>query len=53
MKQLAVALFVLVGLVVTGCGSNTTNPSNLSGTWDATLIGDNNSTVLASERHSR
>ena len=47
MKQFAVALFVLVALVLTGCGSNPTNPSNLSGTWNATLTGNNNSTVLA------
>jgi hypothetical protein len=47
MKQLAVRLLVLVGLVLTGCGSNNTNPSDLNGTWNATLMGINNSTVLA------
>jgi hypothetical protein len=47
MKLLAVVLLVLVGLVLTGCGSNNTNPSNLNGTWNATLMGNNNSTVLA------
>jgi hypothetical protein len=47
MNKLAVALFVLVGLVLTGCGSNNTNASDLNGTWNATLRGNNNSTVLA------
>ena len=47
MKQFAVALLVLVGLVLTGCGANNTNASNLNGTWNATLMGNNNSTVLA------
>jgi hypothetical protein len=47
MKLLAVRLSVLVGLLLTGCGSNNTNPSNLNGTWNATLMGNNNSTELA------
>jgi hypothetical protein len=47
MRQFAIALLVLVGSVLSGCGSNNTNPSNLTGSWNATLVGNNNSTVLA------
>jgi len=47
MKQFTAALLVLAGLVLSGCGSNHTNASNLNGTWNATLMGNNNSTVLA------
>ena len=47
MKQFKLALLVLVGLVSSGCGSNHTNASNLNGTWNATLMGNSDSTVLA------
>jgi len=37
MKKLAVALLLAAGLVLVGCGSNNSNPSNINGTWTAVL----------------
>ena len=45
MKQLAVGFVVLISLALTGCGSNS-NPSNINGTWNATLMSSGNQTVF-------
>ena len=37
MKKLAVALLLAAGLVLVGCGSNNSNPSNINGNWTAVL----------------
>jgi len=46
MKQLAVAFVLLIVLALIGCGSDTSNSSNINGNWNATLISGNNSTFL-------
>ncbi len=46
MKQFAVLILLAVGLVLAGCGSNK-NPANINGTWNATLMGNNNTTSFA------
>jgi hypothetical protein len=38
MKQFMVALVLLAGLALVGCGSNNMNPGNINGTWNATLM---------------
>lgn len=38
MKQSIVALLVLIGLALVGCGSNNMNASNINGTWNAMLM---------------
>jgi len=47
MKQFAVAVFLAVGLILVGCGSNNSNPANLNGTWNATLIDSSNVTAFS------
>jgi hypothetical protein len=48
MKQFAVAVFLLIGLVLVGCGSNSgANPTNINGSWNATLMGNGNTTSFA------
>ncbi len=44
MKQFAVAVLLAVGLALVGCGSNSSNPANVNGTWNATLLSNNTST---------
>ena len=49
MKQLGIAVVLLVGLALTGCGSGNSNslPSNsMNGTWNATLVGGNDATMF-------
>ena len=46
MKRFAVMFVVLISLALIGCGSNSTNPSNINGTWNATLISGGNSSVF-------
>jgi hypothetical protein len=46
MKQFAVFILLAVGLALVGCGSNS-NPANINGTWNATLMGNNNTTAFA------
>ena len=38
MKKLAVAMLLLVGVMLVGCGSNSNNKGNVSGNWTATLM---------------
>jgi hypothetical protein len=45
MKQFAVLILLVVGLALVGCGSN--NPANINGNWNATLMGNNNTTSFA------
>ncbi|HVN21540.1 MAG TPA: hypothetical protein VMU05_22330 [Dongiaceae bacterium] len=47
MKQYAVALALVLGLALVGCGSNNSKDSNINGTWNATLTSGGNSTVFA------
>ena len=47
MKQFAVAVFLAVGLILVGCGSNHSTPANINGTWNATLIDSNNVTAFS------
>lgn len=44
MKQFAVTVLLLLGLVLVGCGSN--NPANLNGTWNATLMSGSTAPVF-------
>jgi hypothetical protein len=44
MKQFAVILLLVAGLALVGCGSNSSNPANINGTWNATLLSNSNST---------
>ena len=37
MKNLAVAMLLLVGMIAVGCGSNNNNSSNINGNWTASL----------------
>src|ERR1700757_2417524 len=46
MKQFAVLILLAVGLALVGCASNS-NPGNINGTWNATLMGNNNTTAFA------
>lgn len=46
MKYFYVAVILLVGLALIGCGSDSSKPSNVNGTWNATLVGGNNNTVF-------
>ena len=41
MKMLAVAMLLVAGLTLAGCGSNN-NPANINGNWTATLTGSQN-----------
>lgn len=38
MKQFAVGLLLVAGLALVGCGSNSMNPANINGTWNASLV---------------
>jgi hypothetical protein len=47
MKQFAVAPLLVAGQTLVGCGSNSSsNPANIDGTWNATLIDSNNTTMF-------
>ncbi|HEY1678025.1 MAG TPA: hypothetical protein VGG04_09990 [Candidatus Sulfotelmatobacter sp.] len=46
MKQFFLAALLAVGLVLVGCGSNSSNPATLNGTWNATLLDLNSTTVF-------
>ena len=41
MKMFAVAMLLVAGLTLAGCGSNN-NPANINGNWTATLTGSQN-----------
>ena len=47
MKHFAAAFVLLMGIVLTGCGSDSNNASNINGTWNATLVSGGNQTVFA------
>ena len=47
MKQFAVAMLLAVGLTLAGCGSNSSSSGNINGTWNATLLDINNTTVFS------
>lgn len=46
MKKLAVAMLLVVGLVMVGCGSDSNNKGNINGTWSATLTDTNQNQVF-------
>ncbi|HET6175845.1 MAG TPA: hypothetical protein VFE61_02860 [Candidatus Sulfotelmatobacter sp.] len=46
MKHFVVALLLVVGLTLVGCGSNAHNSGNINGTWNATLTDSNNASVF-------
>jgi len=47
MRNLAVAMLLVVGLVTVGCGTNSNKGGNVSGTWNATLTDTNQSQVFS------
>jgi hypothetical protein len=47
MKQFGIVFVLLIGLALVGCGSNSSNASNVNGTWNATLVSGGNTTVFA------
>lgn len=46
MRQFAATVVVALGLVLIGCGANSSN-SNINGTWHATLTDSNNVTAFS------
>ncbi len=46
MKQFGIAVLLLLGMTLIGCGSSSSNANNVNGTWSATLVGNNNSTMF-------
>ena len=46
MKWLAVTFVVFITLALIGCGSSSSNSSNIDGNWNATLISGGNQTVF-------
>ncbi len=47
MKNFAVATLLVLGLVMAGCGSSSSsNPANINGTWNATLMDANQNPVF-------
>ena len=46
MKQFAVLILLAVGLALVGCGFDS-NPANINGSWNATLMSNNNTTDFA------
>jgi hypothetical protein len=48
MKYFALAALLAIGLALAGCGANnSSNPANINGTWNATLLDTNNTTVFS------
>lgn len=39
MKRLAGFILFAIGMILAGCGSNSANPANINGTWNAQLSG--------------
>ena len=46
MKQFALAALLAMSFALVGCGSNSSNPATIDGTWNATLLDINNTTVF-------
>ena len=47
MKRLAKAMLLMVCLTLVGCGLGSSDSSNINGTWNATLIDTNDTTVFS------
>ena len=47
MKQFGIALVLLLGLALIGCGSDNSKPNTVNGTWNATLVGSDSTTMFA------
>jgi hypothetical protein len=46
MRRFVAGIVLLISLALIGCGSNSSNPSNINGTWNATLVSGGNATVF-------
>ena len=46
MKRFGVAFVALICVALIGCGSSSSNGSNVNGTWNATLVSGGNATVF-------
>ncbi|HKV77068.1 MAG TPA: hypothetical protein VJP02_02940 [Candidatus Sulfotelmatobacter sp.] len=46
MRPFAAGMVLLISLALVGCGSNSSNASNINGTWNATLVSGGNATVF-------
>src|ERR1700733_6538272 len=47
MKKFAVAVLLVFGLVLAGCGSGNNSSGNINGNWTATMMDTNSDTVFA------
>lgn len=47
MKRFSIAFVLVLGLVLVGCGSNSSKASNINGTWNASLISAANQTLFS------
>ena len=48
MKRFALLVLLIASLFLVGCGSNSgANPTNINGSWNATLMGNSNTTSFA------
>jgi hypothetical protein len=46
MKYFILAALLIASVTLIGCGSNSNNPSNINGTWNATLMSNGNGTPV-------
>ena len=46
MKRYTVALMLVLGMILVGCGSSS-NPATINGAWNATLVDTNNTTMFS------
>jgi hypothetical protein len=46
LRRFVAGIVLLISLALIGCGSNSSNPSNINGTWNATLVSGGNATVF-------
>lgn len=51
MKKLAVAMLLMMGLAMVGCGSNSNNGGNINGNWTATLADTSQNPVFNLSMH--
>ena len=47
MKYFAMAMLLAAAMTLVGCGSNSGNPANINGTWNATLTNTNSQTLFS------
>ena len=46
MKQFALAALLIASVTLIDCGSNSNNPANINGSWNATLMSNGNGTPV-------